>query len=625
MDITIEGKRFRTDPTKLIGQGGEAEIYNLGNGSVLKLYKTSTHPDFSGNKSAMAAATARIDEHQAKLSAFPKGMPKRVIAPQALAHDAKGRIVGFTMPFLSGGEVLLRYGERGFREKGGIIDDEIRRIYLDLHKTVLGIHKADVVIGDFNDLNVIVIGDEAHLIDADSMQFANFYCRVFTAKFVDPMLASESGQGLMLTKPHCSDSDWYAYTVMLMQALLYVGPYGGVFRPTNKANTIAHDLRPLKRVTVFHHEVKYPKPARHFRVLPDDLLHGFERVFMGDVRGVFPTALFEGIAWKACGTCNTLHARGVCPTCVQAPPAMVKEISTGKVVARKVFRTTGTILTVARQGGKLRWVYHEHDQYLREDGSLVTRGALDRLMRVKVNGDDTVLAKAGQAVVLGSQGVRGKYAVDMFGNLPIVDANGKNLFFVSSGDFRRVTHGGLLGATEEAVGSVLANRTLLWVGDDLGFGFYRAGTLTRYFLWHTSGRAINDSITLPTVSGQIIDSNACFGPKKIWLMMTVKEGSETYNRAYLIDDTGKVLANAEAKQGDGTWLSELRGKCPIGNSLFVPTDDGIVRVEAVSGVISVTKEFPDTARFVDSGTQLFQGDPGIVAVRNGEIWNLEMR
>ncbi len=59
---------------------------------------------------------------------------------------------------------------------------------------------------------------------------------------------------------------------MLMQSLLFVGPYGGVYRPTDKKKTVLHDARPLKRITVFDPEVRYPKPARPYNMLPDDLL-----------------------------------------------------------------------------------------------------------------------------------------------------------------------------------------------------------------------------------------------------------------------------------------------------------------------------------------------------------------
>ena len=42
---------------------------------------------------------------------------------------------------------------------------------------------------------------------------------------------------------------------------------------------ITHDARPLHRITIFHPEVKYPKHAVPYGVLPDDILQYFHLVF----------------------------------------------------------------------------------------------------------------------------------------------------------------------------------------------------------------------------------------------------------------------------------------------------------------------------------------------------------
>ena len=112
----------------------------------------------------------------------------------------------------------------------------------------------------------------AYLIDADSFQFGPFLCRVFTARFVDPLLCVPDATQLLLHQPHTAASDGYAYTVMLMQCLLFVGPYGGVYRPKDPAHRVPHEARPLHRMTIFHPEVQYPKPAIPYGTLPDELL-----------------------------------------------------------------------------------------------------------------------------------------------------------------------------------------------------------------------------------------------------------------------------------------------------------------------------------------------------------------
>src|SRR6266404_154743 len=102
----INGKRIQLAPRSIIGKGGEADIYDVGSGSVLKLYKRSDDPDYGGNPTAQAGAQQRLAECQTKLPAFPKNLPAQVIAPCDLAYSqaSGGEIVGFTMPFLSGME-----------------------------------------------------------------------------------------------------------------------------------------------------------------------------------------------------------------------------------------------------------------------------------------------------------------------------------------------------------------------------------------------------------------------------------------------------------------------------------------------------------------------------------------
>ena len=48
------------------------------------------------------------------------------------------------------------------------------KIFKDLRRTVEQIHRANVVIGDFKDLNVLVENAEAYIIDSDSFNSGRF-------------------------------------------------------------------------------------------------------------------------------------------------------------------------------------------------------------------------------------------------------------------------------------------------------------------------------------------------------------------------------------------------------------------------------------------------------------------
>lgn len=617
MDVYVDKKRIHIDPTKSKGKGGEADVYDIGGGNVVKIYKTPDHPDYAGELNEQDGARNRITEHQKKLPAFPQGLPQRVIVPQALARDQSGkRIVGYVMPFVGGSEVLLRYSDRGFRQQG-ITHNQVLVIFRDLYQTVAGVHAKNVVIGDFNDLNVLVTAQqEAYLIDADSFQYGGFLCKVFTGKFVDPTRCNPKASSLMLAQPHTEDSDWYAFNVMLMQCLLFVDPFGGVYRPKDSSKRILHDARPLYRITVFNPEVKYPKPAIPYNMLPDDLLQHFHLVFEKDKRGEFPRQLLESLRWTTCSTCSVEHARNVCPTCKAAAPAAVKEkvVVRGTVTATRIFQTSGVIVYATVQNGELVWLYHEQGQYKRENRSVVFAGDLDPQIRFGISGDATLIGKNGQLVTLQPGKPADRLSVESYGTVPVFSTSLQGRYWVTNGQLLK---DGQFG--QEYVGDVLSGQTMFWIGSKFGFGFYRAGGLSIAFVFDVTHHGINDSVKLSPIRGQLVDAVAYLSDSRCWFITATKEGAKTIHRCAVIKADGTVEATSEVEAEDGSWLGTIRGKCAAGNFLLAATDEGIVRIEISGNTLVVAKSFPDTEPFVDSSVRLYPGKQGLYVVTGKEI------
>lgn len=546
MEVYVGGKKTVLDPKKSIGKGGEADIYDIGEGKALKVFKTPDHPDIANSREEQENARLRLQEHNEKLRVFPKSLPKNVVSPEELATDRNGRqVVGYTMRLIRGAEALMRYTDRGFRQNNAS-NEKMLKIFKNLHSTIRGIHHEKVVIGDFNDLNVLVSDDKAFIVDADSFQFGKYLSKMFTAKFVDPLLCDPKGENPMLIHHHNYYSDWYAFNVMLMESLLFVHPYGGVYRPKNPSKRIPHESRPLYRITIFNTEVRYPKPAIPYIVLPDDLLHHFHKVFEKDARGEFPIALIEQIHWTKCDRCGTEHARTLCPNCAHIAPAAIKEIIVvrGKVTATKI-KISSLPPEVSAKSPIKFWL---------DGGRLMKKGQI----------------------------------------------------------------------APEYVGDVLEGQTRFWVGEEFGFGFYRAGYFTVGFVFNVRGGGINDNVKLPRISGQLIDAAAILTKEQCWFLISAQEKGKTINRAIVINKKGAVEGVAETTAGDGSWLSTIHGKCALGNIFFSATDDGIVRVEINSGQIAKTKEFPDTEPFVDGSSQLFIGKEGLYAVRGKEVLLLKI-
>jgi serine/threonine protein kinase len=619
--VYLSGKRLALSPSSMIGKGGEADIYDLGDGNVLKLYKKPDDPDYMGNPVAQQGARERLSEYQRKLPAFSSlHLPAHVVSPKEVALTKQGGdVAGYTMTYLKDMEVLLRLGDRRYREQGGIDGNQVVNTFANLHSLVGEIHRMGVVIGDFNDLNVLLDAHgQVYLVDADSMQFGGFYCRTFTSRFVDPLLTEN--QKLILTNPHTTDSDWYAFNVMLFQSLLFVGPYGGVHKPA-QGKRLQHDARVLQRLTVFKPEVLYPKPALPYDHLPDDLLEHFRKVYENDMRGEFPTGLIKALRWTTCLKCGAIHARARCPACA-GPGAVVQTIiRRGTVTATSVFRTTGRILQVAHQGGKLRYLYHENGAFRREGAQEVIKGNLDPELRFRLSGDVTILGKRKHLFVFSPGEEATQLDTDAVNQLSIFDANDHAYFWLASG---QLVKSGKFGS--EYVGDILPGRTLFWTGNKFGLGFYQAGALTRTFVFNTTGRGLNDRVALPTIPGQMIDATCVFSDQLAWLMLSIQNNGRLVNHCFVVNKDGEVTASAEANQDEDSWLADgIRGRFAAGSSLFASTDYGIVRISAESGAPSVAQTFPDTEPFVDATTKLIPGDGGIYAVSGNSITLLKIK
>jgi hypothetical protein len=622
MRVWVNGRQVRLDPAHALGKGGEADIFDLGNGKVLKLFKGADHPDYAGNPDEQRGAVVRLARHQTKLREFPRNLPAAVVAPEELVTGRGGSpILGYTMRLVAAAEPLARFAEPSFRRQG-VAAASVAELLLALHRAVEAVHGAGVVIGDFNDQNVLVAGGVPWLIDSDSFQFGPYPCQVFTERFVDPLLCDAAAPHLLLCRPCTGDSDWYAYAALLMQSLLCVGPYGGVYRPKDPSRLVPHGARPLHRITVFHPDVRYPKPALPREILPDEVLHELSARFEKDRRGVFPRGLVEGLRFTRCDACGLEHARPLCPACRPLPAGAVKEtiIVRGAVTATRIFRTRGVILTAAAAADGLAWLYHEGGAFRREDGAVVMQGGLDPQLHVRLAGRATLLGKGNEVVTLRDGVVSGRRSVDCCDGVPAFDCDGERAIWADAGQLWR---DGRLG--RDLIGAVLQGQTRVWAGPRLGVGLTRAGQLTLAFVFDAARAGINDRVQLPPMPGRLVRTACAFGGDLAWLFLSLEVGPKVINRCVVVDAAGATLAAAEAENGDGSWLGAVGGQAAAGRLLLCPTDAGVVRVEPQGPTLAVTREFPDTEPFVHGGCRLVASAPGLYVIDANQITLLRLQ
>lgn len=566
MDVYLAGQRHRLSDADLLGEGGEARVFRLGQ-LALKLFHAPTI------------------EKVKKLEQFPRSLPPAVLAPTDLVKGRGGEVLGYAMPLVSGGEVFARLASRKWRE-GAVSNLELGQLFVQVHQTLTALHQQGVVVGDLNDGNLLFAGRHVHFIDVDSLQFGAFPCPVGHERFLDPRLYGiDLAQGPRFTP----GSDWYAFAVMLFSSLLYVHPFGGTHA------TLGTLLRRAEaRHSVLRSDVTLPRLALKPDVLPDDLTHWFHAVFEKDSRHEFPRQLLE-LSWHTC-QCGTEHARTACPRCHSLGPLVTRQVlrANGRATARTAFETSGRVLTATMQGG-LRYVYEEAGVVRREDGALVQSGPAQANTLFAVQGQSTwVVTAQGHAsrVVQGRAVERAQSEV--VGTTPVFGASAHAAYRVEAGWLCEQVTGG-------RVGQVLEGQTRIWVGPRLGLGFYRVGGLTVAFLFR-SGKAGLKQVDGINWRGRLVEADAVFDAGHALLSVVVELGGTEVVHRWLMDEAGTVVARA---QGGARGHAAL-----LGGRVVLGTDGGLVALKNDHGSLVEAVGFPDTQPFVSAGDELLPNPDG---------------
>lgn len=591
MEIYVKGNKITLNPKSIIGEGGEAKIYLYRN-SAVKIY----HPNMLSKR------------REEKLKAFPRNLPANVMAPKDLVLDQNGKVIGFSMELVEDAEALIALSNKMFREN--FSGEKVSKLFLDKLETLEKIHSAQAVVGDLNDLNVLFKGEKSIFIDADSMQFGKFPCEVATEQFLDPRLYGIDFSKRPVFTP---ESDFYSFSVLLFRSLLLVNPFGGVHP---KLPTLIR--RAEKRLTVFNSEVRYPKAAIPFRVLPDDMLDYFQKVFEKDRRGKFPRNLLENLRWTKCSICGELHARAVCPYCAHQAPAAVKEVIAinRKCSSTRVFATKGRIIFAKMESGKIKFVWEENGTVRRENGEKVMADNPDNFTHFSIMGSKTIVGRKNRFVIIEREKVLGQWETGMLGNWPVIESAEADYFHIK-GEY-------LFRNGNKIVGNVLENQTWIKVGTKFGFGFYRIGLKTVYFVFNPERTGINDSVTLPKIEGQLIDAECVFSDRYALFLVSTKENGKIWNAMHLIDENGKIKGSAKEEAENSRMLSRIRNKTLGGDKVLTASDEGLILVAAENGKLEQERIFSDTEPFVDEESRIFAAAEGIYVVSEKEVKLLKL-
>jgi hypothetical protein len=592
MRVWIRGEPIALSDQSLLGVGGEARVYRAGDRAV-KIYHALDQ----------AALAQKLD----KVARFPGGLPEAVIVPQDPVLDAHRRPIGFVMRAVEGARELLHLARRPYRE-GRISQGAVTALFRRMHAVLGSIHRARVIVGDLNDGNILFSVDEPDrrgpwLIDADSMQLDGHPCTVAHERFIDPRLY---GVDLIKDPALSEETDWYAFNVLLFSTLLYVHPYGGTHAK------LATMLRRAEASwSILRPDVRYPKAALHYRVLPDVLLDHFERVFDRGERETFPDDLLL-MRWERC-RCGLEHARSVCPDCARHGVTSMRPAirHNGRCRLTPVFETEGRILRAALDDGRLCYVYDDGRGHVRrEDGSIVLEQSVDPGTRFEISGRATWIGRGRKLSCVRKGEVVLETSTGHFQGSPMFAAG-----FRLEGEWLIALGSGSL------MGKILEGQTWLSSGGRLGFGFYRAGLLTFYFLFRAD-RAGLTHVSLPPIEGRLIDASAVFDADSVLFSVSSEKNGRLTTRLALIGSDGRVMASVSGAPQSHRALASTRGKCVLGGRLLTTSDDGLVSLEIdrATGLIVEGKLFSDTEPFICAEDEILPGPNGsIYIVKSREI------
>lgn len=660
--VYIEKNAVKLTAKDLIAEGGEAEIYQINSSTVVKLFKQDTHPQYQlkgpAAKAMQTAARARIKEIQQKLPQFPHALAPNVVEPEQLVYDTKDfkrQIIGFTMPLISPAHCLRDYAQRAFRESSGAGLETIVELFAGLHRTVSKLHQHDVVIGDFNQFNVLVSGKTAYLIDADSMQFSGFQCNTYSPRYADPLILENRAGQITMARNHSKETDWYAFAVLFFECLLYVHPYGGVYKPSDPTRRVSPEERPLHRISVLHPEVRYPSIGIPIQTLPLPVQQFYEQVLLHDLRTVFPLPLLlsldparqpvlmntnlsvvsagngSNITAPRTTRTNAISNLGSAsgsnvgtglttappPTTGSTPVSLLNGKTAGGAKCRNIFTTSGIILEVDFDGTSLRYLYHQDGKFIREDGRVLFNGNLDPSLKFAICGPSTLCGKGGRSFVFGEDDLRVPLPIELYRRQePVFASNSRHFFYVQNGQLFRHSI-----STQKLIDEVFQEQTRIWMGPEFGFGFYMAGEFRRAFLFDKEepGRTLID---IDALSGRLLDVKCKFSTTQLWLILTLELNGQIFKRLATIDRSGRTLEISEEREGSGNWMDYLTSSCAASfplqsgghlEALLVATADGIVQIESKTGQLIETRKYAGTEQFVQPGERLLFTTSGLYA------------
>lgn len=268
MKLTVQGQGdIRLSKQDFVASGGEADVYARGN-VAYRVYQDPANMIPLG-----------------KMQELGEIRDSRIVKPEKLLLDSRGRPVGHTMRFLGkAGEdvwVLCQLFPPPFRSRNSVTHDHILTLVGEMRGIFDAVHRAGVLLVDPNEMNFLVGKnfDSMFAIDAASYQTRHYPATAIMASVKDPQVKSNR---------FTEGSDWFGFACVSFQLFTGIHPFKGKHPSIRKMED-----RMEAGISVFDSAVKLPKAVLPFSVIPPAYLEWYKAV-LRDGKRMAPPVDFTG-------------------------------------------------------------------------------------------------------------------------------------------------------------------------------------------------------------------------------------------------------------------------------------------------------------------------------------------
>lgn len=621
-NILVDNQRVKINSADVLGSGGEATVIKYNNFAV-KIYHQINQ--FRKNK---------LD----KFINLSLDLPKSVCAPEKLVYDTKQNVVGYMMKLISqNNEVVQHLSSKTFRKTHPDIDNKyVVDLFIDAYKTVSNIHK-HMIIGDFNDLNVVFKDRKMTFIDVDSFSIDGFPCVVGTENFLPPELYDlDLAQKSYFIPEH----DWYSWMCMFIRSLLFVHPYGGIH-----CNYKTLQQRAINRVSCFDKGVIYPRIAQSPDILNKNLQELFYKFFKNGERFTPNVELFIDynnslISCLSC-QCQFPSERKSCPQCatvnlIEAQRKTITDTKTDKKIKCSTFLCTkGQFIWIKVINSICHAVAIYNGKYLYFSKSLNSDTIIEKEISKHINsakfdvfGDFLVVHGQSSDTELQIINIKTwnkitSKKVDFFKSQPAFSCSRDFLFRISNGYiFKTYFDTPSEQLIDQNIGAASNNQTFIQSCNlNKLFVYHRLFDILKFYLYEIdkNGKLYQYDLLINDIKSEnIIDVDIKFSSNVFILIKSEVQG-RTYSRYYIFNKD-KLIISQKMHSISSDLYKNIFGKAFMSsdseNVVLHPTDSGVVQ-EMLIGQKTIT--LVGSEQFVDESDELVPFVNGILVWKNQEI------